>query len=237
MLKFKFILSVLRSLPSSIYFNFHYLPFKQAIKLPILLYKPNLLSTNGLVQILGGVKFGLIRLGFNQVSLYPNNGITWENNGTVIFNGRASIGNNSVISVGKNGHLTFGDRFRATTTLKCVCYNKVTFDSDVLIGWECTISDTDFHSLQYNGNATKGYGAIYIGRNNWIAMQSLILKDSKTPPYTVIAARSLINRDYTSEQGKILLSGQPAKVTLHDIYHDRDNDSINYGCINNNCQL
>lgn len=31
----------------SLYFNFHYLPFKQAIKLPILLYKPDLLSTKG----------------------------------------------------------------------------------------------------------------------------------------------------------------------------------------------
>ena len=30
----------LRSLLSSIYFNFHYLPLSQAMKLPILLYKP-----------------------------------------------------------------------------------------------------------------------------------------------------------------------------------------------------
>lgn len=163
-----------------------------------------------------------------QASIYPNNGITWENKGTVIFNGKAIIGNNSAISVGKSGHLIFGDRFRATTTLRCVCYNNVTFDSDVLIGWECTISDTDFHTLQYNGNATKGYGVIHIGRNNWIAMQSLILKGSKTPPYTIIAARTLLNKDFTCEKEKILLSGQPAKVICRNIYHDRNNDTIDY---------
>lgn len=44
----------LRSLPYSIYFNFHYLPFRQAVKLPILLYKPKLLKLKGIVKIGGG---------------------------------------------------------------------------------------------------------------------------------------------------------------------------------------
>lgn len=228
MSKLKKFFCFLQFLPWTLYFNFHYLPFKEAIHLPILLYKPKLLNCNGLVRILGGVKFGMIRLGFMQASIYPNNGITWENRGTVIFNGSAIIGNSSAISVGKNGHLIFGNRFRATTALKCVCYNKVNFDSDVLIGWDCTISDTDFHTLQYNDNTTRGFGDIFIGHNTWIAMQSLILKGSKTPPYAVVAARSLLNKDFTCEKEKILLSGQPAKVICRNIYHDCNNDSIDY---------
>ena len=40
-----------RSIASSIYFNFHYLPIKQAIKLPIILYKPKLLSCKGKIII------------------------------------------------------------------------------------------------------------------------------------------------------------------------------------------
>ena len=35
---------ILRSMFSTIYFNFHYLPCSQAIKLPIILYKPKLLA-------------------------------------------------------------------------------------------------------------------------------------------------------------------------------------------------
>lgn len=46
---------MLRSVLSSIYFNFHYLPFRQAMRLPILLYKPKLLKMKGNVKI-GGVK-------------------------------------------------------------------------------------------------------------------------------------------------------------------------------------
>lgn len=42
---------VLRSLPQTLYFNFHYLPFRQAIHLPILLYKPRLVDMKGSVKI------------------------------------------------------------------------------------------------------------------------------------------------------------------------------------------
>ena len=45
----------LRSILQSVYFNFHYLPFSQAARLPILLYKPRLLKLQGNVKI-GGVK-------------------------------------------------------------------------------------------------------------------------------------------------------------------------------------
>jgi len=45
---------VLRSLLPTIYFNFHYLPFRQAVKLPIFLYKPDLKLMKGTVTILGG---------------------------------------------------------------------------------------------------------------------------------------------------------------------------------------
>ena len=53
---------ILRSIFSTIYFNFHYLPFSQAIKLPILLYKPKLLKVKGNVKIgEGKIKFGMVR--------------------------------------------------------------------------------------------------------------------------------------------------------------------------------
>lgn len=38
--RIKFLCRILRSLHKSAYINFKYLPFKQAIKFPILLYKP-----------------------------------------------------------------------------------------------------------------------------------------------------------------------------------------------------
>lgn len=86
----------LRNIIQSIYFNFHYLPFNQAIKIPILLYKPRFLELHGNIKINGNIKCGMIKLGFTGVSLYPNSGVTIENHGgTIIFNGSCFIGNNS----------------------------------------------------------------------------------------------------------------------------------------------
>lgn len=229
MSQLKKIFSCLFYLPKTLYFNFHYLPLKQAIKLPILLYKPKFRRMRGKIVIKGPITPGMIQLGFNQVSIYPNSGIMWENSGSVIFEGHAAIGNNSNITTSKNGILTFGSGFRCTTSLKLVCYNRVTFGNDVLIGWDCLISDTDFHSLHLdNGGKTKGFGEISIGNNNWFAMQCLVLKGSKTPNYCTLAARTMINKDFTNEGERILLSGQPAKVSKRDIYHDRYDDSIEY---------
>lgn len=126
---------ILRSIIPTIYFNFHYLPFSQAIKLPILLYKPKFMKLNGVVKIEGKTNTGMIQLGKNCIPLYPNTGIVFENlGGTIIFKGKCGIGNNSAISVGSKGNLIIGSNFNASTSLKLVCWHsiqfKMTYDED-----------------------------------------------------------------------------------------------------------
>ena len=48
---------MLHSLPWSIYINFHYLPFRQAIRLPIMVYKPHFKKLGGSIEIQGGGVF------------------------------------------------------------------------------------------------------------------------------------------------------------------------------------
>ncbi len=62
-----------RSIFASIYFNFHYLPIRQAIRLPILLYKPKFKKLKGKIIIDSPkLKYGMVKLGFEKVSVYPN---------------------------------------------------------------------------------------------------------------------------------------------------------------------
>lgn len=210
------------------------MPFVQAIRLPILLYKPQFKCLNGKVlisNILTGenkIKMGMIRLGFDNVSIYPNSGFTWENHGTVIFKGTANIGNDSFISVGKTGNLILGENFRSTCSLKLACYNKIEFRENVLVGWNCTVTDTDFHSIFIDGNKSKGYGEIHIGKNVWIAMQCLILKNTIIPSDSVVASRTVTNKDFTANGSEIMLSGSPAQVVRHNTFHDSNNDKIDY---------
>ncbi len=139
---------ILRALLPSLIFNFRHLPFSQARRLPIILYKADLRNTSGKFKIKGPVRFGMIRLGIESVSLFHDNGIMIENRGSIIFNGKAHIGNDSAISLGNNGILEFGNNFTATAGLKLACYHSISFDNNVLVGWNTQIVDTDFHALK-----------------------------------------------------------------------------------------
>ncbi len=226
--KLSLIIQVAVYLPYTIYFNFHYLPWKQAILLPIWLYKPKLRKCKGTVRLNGVLRSGVVKLGFKTVSLYPNNGIMWESEGDVTFNGFVNIGNDSYISTGNNSVLSFGNGFRATCGFKLACYNNIEFGNDVLIGWDCIFTDTDFHSLRTPTGQSKGYGNIKIGSNSWIAMKTICLKNSIISDNCVVAANSLLNHDYSKEGQKLLIMGSPAVVRKHGVYHDRYNDKISY---------
>lgn len=221
---------ILRSLFKSIYFNFHYLPFWQAIRLPILLYKPKFLDLKGSVVIdADTIRFGMIRMGFPMVSLFPNSGITIENHGgTIIFNGKCQIGNNSAISMGM-GKLTFGSGFCATTSLKIACYYNITFNDNVLIGWDCLFMDTDFHKLaKLSGGYSKGYGEIFIGKNNWFGCKCVVLKNTRTPDYCTVTATSLLNKNYDVPEYSVIGTSSHIEVKVKDVYRKIGDDKIIY---------
>ena len=221
---------ILRSIHKTIYLNFKYLPLKQAIRLPIILYKPKFVACKGKVVIESEyITLGMIQLGFNQAVAYPHSGIVWENNGgTVVFKGNALIGNNSSLCIGPNAEVVFGKNFSATTTFKLVCWYKIDFDSNISFGWDNLVLDTSFHRLKTrNGDwANKGYGNIYIGHDNWIATRCIILAGTETQPYTVVATNSLLSRKY--DRSHVIIAGSPAKIIKEDVYRDLYDDIIIY---------
>jgi len=222
---------MLRSLIYTIYFNFHYLPFKQAIILPIWLYKPQLKKCGGIVKICkqGGVKTGMIRLGPQGVSIYPNNGIMWENRGTFIFEGRACIGGNSFISTGQKAIVTIGENFLATTSLKLCSFYKISIGDRCTIGWNCLIMDTDLHTLtRQDGTKSKGYGPIKIGNDNWIANNCSIYKNTTIPNKIVVSANTAIATSCIQfPEYSVIGNKHELKIISHG-YLDKKDDKINW---------
>lgn len=221
---------VLKYILPTIYFNFHYLPFRQAIYLPIFLYKPNFIKTKGRIVISGGVRPGMIVLGRYFVSIFPNNGIVIDNSGVIEFHGRCAIGNNSYLSVGSKGHLIFGDNFACSTTLKLVCHWNICFGYNVHVGWDNLFMDTDFHKMKYvDGRPSpKSYGSIYIDDECWLGSKNIVMKNTKLPKQCTVATNSMLNKKYDCPK-KSLLAGQPAKVIKSGIYRDFEDDIIEYG--------
>ena len=176
------------------------------------------------------IYFGMIRLGFRTSDLYPNNGITWRNNGgTVIFKGECIIGNDSYIICGKKGRIEFGDNFFATGNIRIVSEIGITIGNNVLIGWGSILLDTDFHPLydMITNEYKKSHGAISIADNNWIAAQCFILHSVHTGENDVFAARSIINRHICFESN-CLYGGQPIKLLCQNVRLDAKHRSINY---------
>lgn len=221
---------ILRSFLKTIYFNLKCLPFKQALYLPILLYKPRLLNLSGKINIEAEkIRFGMIQLGHNEVSFYPNSGITIENEGSIIFKGVSKICSGGCLSVKKDAVLTIGDNFSATAELKLACYCSITIGKNVLVGWETKIFDTDFHQLTScdTSYVNLAYAPIIIGDDTWIACNCLIMKGSKIPKQCVLAAGCITNKEYDVPP-KSIIGGNPVHLLKSGLWLDRLNMNITY---------
>lgn len=218
----------LRSLPQTLYFNFHYLPWRQAIRLPILLYKPKLKAVRGSVRIEGVVKPGMIHLGENLVPLFPNDGVMFENNGgDIVFNGTCILGNSTKISVGPGARLEFGDRNSASAALKLACYKEITLHDKVRLGWDVTMFDCDFHKMTLlSGGHTDPYRRIEIGENCWIGYSCTILKGTFLPSFTTVSAKTVLNKRYDIPEYCVIGMDNTVKVKKEGVYRNLDDDSI-----------
>lgn len=197
----------------TIYFNFKYLKFHDALRFPIFISKNVYLKkVGGIIQITGQLKKGMIRIGYGSVGIFDDkrSRSVWEVYGKVIFNGSASIGHGSKIVVGEEGELDIGNNFKITAETSIIAYHKVKFGTSCLLSWEILIMDTDFHTIRsVSGEILNDSKGIFVGNNVWIGSRCNILKGTIIPDNTVIAINSLVNSDL--QVGNSIFGGIPAK--------------------------
>lgn len=226
--KIKRILLFVRCLLPSLYFNLKYLPFRQAIKLPIWIYKPHFHVLKGKVVIdAPKIHTGMIRLGIFAVGAYPNNGISFKHEGMLIFKGKCCIGNDSHLVCGKSGKIVFGEDFLATAGMKIVSQCGITFGKENRIGWGGTIIDTNFHPLydMEKKRFKKAFGMIHIGDNNWMGLQCLIMPGVVTPERCIFGARTVITRGGNYES-YCVHGGSPIRVLSRNVMRIIGQDQI-----------
>ncbi|MBW9203928.1 hypothetical protein EVD33_13525 [Bacteroidales bacterium SW292] len=209
----------IRTFFPTLFFNFYYLPFHQAIRLPIWVHRLHLTDfRKGKIKIeVSSIKPGMIRLGFFGGHMYPNNGIHIWNKGTLIFKGSCRIGNNSFIVVGKQGYICFGDDFVASTSIKLISFVEMEFGNHTRLGWECIVMNTNFHPLydMEKERFKKAYGPIYIGDNNWFGTQCLVMHSVQTPKRCIFGARSVVTRG--KYESYCVYGGSPIHVLTRNV--------------------
>lgn len=205
----------------TIFFNFRYLPVKQAVKLPILLYNPTFVKLGGVILINDNIRFGMIQLGYKSIKVFNGSGIRLQLTGRIIFNGKCKIGHNSIISVG--GEVVFGDNFISTTGLRIICGKRIEFGKDTLCGWDVTCMDSSFHRMKYkdtSGFANKMSKEISVGRNVWIAANCTLMPSTILNDYNVVAANTVLHKDYSAFGTYKLIGGNPVRVLRENVWLD-----------------
>lgn len=207
-------LRILLYLPWSIRFNFHYFPFKQARKLPVIFYvRPTFLALKGKVVLgMEDMPFNTVRFGKEKAPMLPRKSFRWSNQGTVYFNGKLDCSHHTFISCDPNAVLKFGDTNRINFGCRFIANKEIVFGDKVRISWDCTFIDSDYHPIidMVRGKPLKVSQPIKIEYGCWIGHNSIVSKGVKLPKNTTVCAGSVVKGRFSQEN--TIMGGNIAKV-------------------------
>jgi acetyltransferase-like isoleucine patch superfamily enzyme len=208
----------------TLYINFKFLPWKQAIHLPIFISRNIILKhKTGQIFISGDINKGMIRMGFGDVGIFDkkrSKGIL-DIQGTLHFNGRAHLGHGCKISVGPQGTLSIGPEFDLTAESAIVCHHSITFGTNCLISWDCLFMDIDFHPIKNSDDKIiNNPRSITIGNKVWIGCRCTVLKGSTIADGSVLGAGTGVYGAQLNSENCIY-AGNPVHSIKQDIHWDK----------------
>lgn len=186
----------------SIYFNFRYLSFKTALKLPILishnvnirkLKRGNLLINN---QFYG---FGMIRLGIESGSFClakKQSSIYVEDDCELIFNGKCLIDGGFSLAINKKGKIIIGNNVHFNANAIISSSSLIKIDDNVGTGWDCTFINWDGHDIidMETRNVINSPRPIIISKNCWIGAKVTIMKGVTLSMNTIVPYGSILTK-------------------------------------------
>jgi acetyltransferase-like isoleucine patch superfamily enzyme len=200
--------------------NFYFLPWRQAIKLPILV-KGNLKIVNRSGKFeLKNPRYGKIRFGvFDSIQSSVNNLKTViDISGVLTFDGRANFGVGCHIQIDDNANLKIGNNFHNTGLLSLHVKTSCSIGDNAMLAWNVLIIDHDYHKILNleTDKITNKPAPIYIGKNNWFCANTIILKGITTESNIVCGINSIVNKHLLD--ANCVYSGNPIRVVKRNIY-------------------
>jgi acetyltransferase-like isoleucine patch superfamily enzyme len=118
----------------------------------------------------------------------------------------------TIMYCNENGNISIGDNV-GISNCAIVSHSSIVIEDDVLIGGNCKIYDTDFHSLDFNDRVNGDYGVksspIRIKKGVFIGAHSIVLKGVTIGEKSIVAAGSVVTKDIPSNE---MWGGVPAKL-------------------------
>lgn len=196
------------------YFNLKYFGIR-GLSLPVIVSRKFKLKKMGGFVVLGESLNGKIFLGRSETYFLEGRGV-WHNEGKVCFNGKCILGSGLKMCIGKEGKLEIGSSVYMTGNSLIYCNSNTKVGDGTGIGWNVTLMDTDQHKIMDSNKEIKNNSnGIFIGAHVWIGINSTILKNSSIPYGSVVAAGSIVSKEFTEER---VLIGGTNKVLKNDIH-------------------
>jgi acetyltransferase-like isoleucine patch superfamily enzyme len=203
----------------TVYINFRTLPFKEAIKIPVLIYgKTKFISLKGNILFSTNVCYGMLIIGdcdpirsYDSVNLIDLEGDLMVDIGNVLRQGIK-------LRVAQNGKIVLNKNVFISDNNTIISNKLILFGANTRVGNNVTFMDTDFHYMvNVNTREIKNnVNSIIIGESNWIGGWCTIKKGTVTPKGTILAGPySMMSKDYTKLiQENSIIGGSPAKLLV-----------------------
>ena len=206
----------------TICFNLKAFSFKDAIKMPVLLFGNVALEDihRGCIQ-LSVIKPDVLRIGggrYTEMWGYSNLAKSYFRcAGTLVVGENVIIDQGCVISICKDAVLTLGSNIYMNRGVKIHAKESILIEDDSMVGWSCQIMDSNFHYCVHKGVISKRTAPVVLKHNVWLANSVTIGKGVYLPPYFIVAAHSFVNKDFREYEERCLIGGIPAKYITNDI--------------------
>ena len=204
------------SIIKSLYYNFKYLAFREAIKLPIIISNNTKIRGKGKIVLEKDVK--KIYIGAKTLQWCSEKDeytyIFLEKDSTLKLKDNVYIGLGTKIEVDKNAICEIGKNTTFTGKSNIVCKKYISIQDNCLISWNTLFLDSDGHTIIKNNKNSK-LGRIIIKEKTWIGCNSTISKNTIIESNSIIGAQSLIKGKF--EKKNVMIVGNPGVIINEDI--------------------
>ncbi len=209
---------MLKNLPYTLRFNFHYFKPNIAFHLPIVFYSPvKLRSMKGKIILPENIRFSIISIGLpgNEMFAYNTPNIWNDQGGQIIFQGSFGTNPGASFVIRNKALLQIGDKSSFGQNLKILCSKDIKIGEELLASWDITIMDTDSHYFDIGGKLSEFSSGISIGNHCFIGSGASILKGTSIADNVVIASQAVVSGNLL--ESSVLYAGVPARIKKHNI--------------------
>lgn len=182
----------------NLYFNLKYLPYEQAVHVPIKWGRniKILQLRKGQIKIENIIGLYQIMISNDPPQFYfPDRGQTTllvKEEGELVFKGRARIGKGSTLRCDENSKIIFGDDFLCSKDVFIRSNNLVSFGQSCRVGLGVIMNSTNGHWVKRNDRLSEPSMPIKLGDKVWIGSRCIIGKGVEISDHCIVGQGSVV---------------------------------------------